>query len=321
MENAQGCRVEVDQIRRILTAGGINAALFRSGLLNVLLERISRRSKGLVRLPLGSLVGEALQLEVSTGLLLGGTFDRIMNPIAIEEPRMHSAARAIMGENFLGFREVSSVFGVMTDAKIQALADIPFSAATLKACRDSHVLFADVGISIVDIRLRMWMENMFTAEANSWYDRQEFAQSVEPASWRLLRTSPIQGSENLNCSDQLLTLGKDEAVPTARQVTYALMLMACAISSYRRFLQDCYVRTSTRLDSVTGRSKKPSGQQTFEALYQGPLGESFEGQCAYLGRFRRDAGGLFIGRMNDEMCRQDLQLLSLKKPQKTKFAV
>ncbi|MFA6497522.1 MAG: hypothetical protein WCT28_03740 [Patescibacteria group bacterium] len=319
MENAKDRCVEVGQIRRILTAGGINAALYRSGLLNVLLEQIPRRSKGLVRLPLGNLVGETLELEKTTELSLGGTFDRIMSPIASEESRTHFAARAIMGENFFGIPEVSSVFGAMTDAKIRALAEIPFSAATLKACRDSHVLFADIGISIVDIRIRMWMENMFTAEANSWYDRQEFAESIEPASWRLLRTSPIEGSENLDWSKQFSIIGKDEQVPTARQVTYALMLMACAISSYRRFLQDCYVRTSSRLDSVTGRSKRPSIQQTFEALYQEPFGESFEGQCAYLGRFRRDAGGLFIGRMNDEMCRQDLRLLSSKKPQRTKF--
>jgi len=321
MENAKDRCVEVDQIRRILTADGINSALYRSGLLNVLLGQNPRRSKSLVRLSLGRLVGEALELERSAGLPLGGAFDRVMSPIVTEEPRMHSAARAIMGENFLGFAEVSSVFGAMTDTKVQALVDIPFSPATLKACRDTHVLFADTGISIVDIRLRMWMESMFTAEANSWYDRQEFAESTEPVSWRLLRMSPIEGSENLDWSEQLLVLGKDEQVPTARQATYALMLMACAVNSYRRFLEDCYVRTSSSIDSVARSSKRRSGQQTFEGLCLEPSSKPIEEQHAYLGRFQRLAGGLFIGRMNDGMRRPDLALLSSKKPQRTKFAV
>lgn len=57
----------------------------------------------------------------------------------------HSAARAIMGENFIAVGEVEKCFGVrLSEAERERLRDIPYSQTTLQACKSSHVLFPGI---------------------------------------------------------------------------------------------------------------------------------------------------------------------------------
>ena len=56
-----------------------------------------------------------------------------------------SRARAIMGKSFLGPEEVEKHFGVrFTEAERERVRDIPYSQATLRACKDSHILFLGI---------------------------------------------------------------------------------------------------------------------------------------------------------------------------------
>jgi hypothetical protein len=54
-------------------------------------------------------------------------------------------ARQIMGEHFLGYEEVTEHFGIqLTKEELSKVAEIPFTEATLRACKDKCILFLGV---------------------------------------------------------------------------------------------------------------------------------------------------------------------------------
>jgi len=54
-------------------------------------------------------------------------------------------AKTIMGKNFLGAEEVSKHLGVrLTDKELMRALSVPFSEATLRQCKDTHILFLGV---------------------------------------------------------------------------------------------------------------------------------------------------------------------------------
>lgn len=212
--------VSTSQVKELLLARGQQAACIRGGLISLLAERT--QIPDLMELPIGNLVGEMLAIETPSDLL-GCIIEMIIMPTLIEEPKSHKAARHIMGNNFLGIPEVATAFGFVGQKAQAELVNIPFDEATLRSCRDTHVLVADIGLSIIDVRGRM-RRNLFRVHEKSWYNTENFAKCTEKACWRLIRKTPVANSTSKDWNKQTALLVKNEEVPTARQVVYAIML-------------------------------------------------------------------------------------------------
>lgn len=150
----------------------------------------------------------------------------------------HSLAREIMGKSFLGIPEVEQHFGELTDEQRQALAVIPFSEEMLKACAETHILVADVGISLLNIRSKARKDLFYKQD---WYESQEFAGRTETACWRLIRKTPVNGSFSKDWSEQQALINKINEVPSARQVVY-LTILHFLVTGERLF-EKVYVRT------------------------------------------------------------------------------
>lgn len=147
------------------------------------------------------------------------------------------AVRKIMGKNFLGIPEVVEHFGAISPT--DPLQQIPFDEKTLKACADTHILVADVGLSLLDVRKKA-RKGLFYSQ--DWFDNEEFAKRTETARWRLIRKTPVDGSFSKNCSEQqaLIDDSTSEA-PSARQVVYTTILHFLATGE--RLFEKVYVRT------------------------------------------------------------------------------
>lgn len=212
--------VNISQVKELLLAHGQQAARIRGGLINLLAERT--QIPNLTELLIGKLVGEMLAIETPNDPL-GYIIQMIIGPTLIEEPENHKAARRTMAKNFLGIPEVAKAFGFVGPKAQAALVDIPFNEATLRSCRETHVLVADIGLSILDVRGRM-KRGLFRVYEKSWYNTENFAECTEKARWRLIRKTPVANSTSKDWNKQTALLVKNEEVPTARQVVYAIML-------------------------------------------------------------------------------------------------
>lgn len=147
--------------------------------------------------------------------------------------------REIMGVNMLGTLEVERHFGVLTDEQREALAVIPFSEKTLKAYTKTHVLVADVGISLLTIRAKTHKSLFYKQK---WYEGEEFASRTETACWRLIRKTPVDGSFSKEWSEQQILIdSKIDEVPSARQVVYTTILHFLVTDE--RLFEKVYVRT------------------------------------------------------------------------------
>ncbi|MFO0862588.1 MAG: hypothetical protein U0516_02620 [Candidatus Saccharibacteria bacterium] len=108
-------------------------------------------------------------------------------------------AAQIMGSNFHGIDTLERHLGVKLSAKSKKLfLNVPFSAAVLQACAETHVLVACGALSLMDA----WQvqKNLFYAKSDPWYGQpsEQFARSkagsrlavgsqgrcrIPPASW------------------------------------------------------------------------------------------------------------------------------------------
>lgn len=239
--------VSKPQIKRILLARGQEASRFRGGLIALLAERT--QIPNLAELSTGELVGELIALEEATEPL-GRIIQSIIAPTPIEEPESHKAARRIMGDNFLGIPEVAKAFGPVSLEAQAMLVVIPFDKATLRSCCDTHVLVADIGLSLIDVRGRM-KRGLFYSYEDSWYNAEEFAKRTEQATWRLIRKTPVTNSTSGKTWDeQKALLGEQDEIPTARRLVYAIMLVFATTDE--RLFKRIYVRTND-VDSLGNR--------------------------------------------------------------------
>ncbi|MFZ2682200.1 MAG: hypothetical protein WAZ14_03855 [Patescibacteria group bacterium] len=215
MSNVEIPPLSKDQIMDLLLISGQQAALIRAKLIDFLtlhgIPNLAARTTG-------ELVGEVILLEKTIGPL-GTVMQSVVAPSSIHlEPEHHSAARRIMGDNFMGIPEVTKSFGFI-DLKTQAsLSVIPFDEATLRDCRHTHMLVADTGLSIKGVRQRI-------KYALTWDhpEVEELAKLNESPAWRLIQTREVTHSGCKEWNKQCRLLGQDEYVPTARQLVHAIM--------------------------------------------------------------------------------------------------
>lgn len=152
----------------------------------------------------------------------------------------YQRAREIMSKNFLGIEEAIQHFKVkLTFEAAEAFERIPFSEDVLMSCKDTHILVADFGLSLLEVRKRVDQKLFY---AQDWYNSEKFAKLTDKPQWRLLRKTAVPDSFNKNWQEQQALLTKDEETPKARAMAYMIMLYYAETSE--RLFQDIYVRCS-----------------------------------------------------------------------------
>ncbi len=201
--------------------------------------------------------GECLRLLLEAGL----SFDDLQTPIddpdfrqrlvtfwqrraivvEVQETDSQKAARDIMGRNFLGLPEVAQYYGDLSEEQTAALAEVPFSEDTLRTCAESHVLMADIGLSILDVRQKA-CKGLFYSQ--DWFNGEQFARETEKAAcWRLIRKTPVDDSTSKAWNEQKKLIADTDEIPSARQVVYMIILNFLATGE--RLFETLYVRTSS----------------------------------------------------------------------------
>lgn len=162
----------------------------------------------------------------------------------------HREARKLMGSNFLDASVAERFFGELTDEQRKEAKVIPSKilAAIRRMSskeRVEHTLMFDTGISILDIREKApeWVDK----PDDDWYRNEEFAKRTETARWRLIRNRAVSGSYcdgsyARSFKQQVERLGKDQEVPSTRQVIYLTVLTMLARK--KRAFPNYPVRTS-----------------------------------------------------------------------------
>jgi hypothetical protein len=154
-------------------------------------------------------------------------------------------ARDIMGRNFLGTKEVEEHFGKLTPEQQEALSTIPFSKETLESCKDTHILVADIGPSIMDLKKLKKCIGLFRDQ--DWYETENFAKHTDQPSWCLIRKTPVEDSFFKSWKEQQALLdSQTDKIPLARQVFYTTILYFLATGER---LFETYVVRTNNIDS------------------------------------------------------------------------
>ena len=155
--------------------------------------------------------------------------------VDLRETSSQQAARTIMGDNMLGTIELRRVFTHrrFNDDIAALLAEVPYSAETLKARAKTHVLIADVGASILEMqcigstRAGLWNDQNLLM--HYWYRDDPFANATDQVRWRLIKKSPIEITIEAPSPDWQPHIDNDvDEIPSAREVFYAATLFRLA---------------------------------------------------------------------------------------------
>lgn len=156
----------------------------------------------------------------------------------------HQLARAIMGKNFFGVEEWSTLYGVnFTKKQLRAVAEFPWSEDILnspcpfvkgKSIRETH--FAFLGLNNIKgkpLPILKWQElhpasgqpRFYSYAPNAWYSEQKFAKEVTCGfRWYLMPLEIIPNSTDKTYQEQVVMLPADYEVPLAiEEVTKDLL--------------------------------------------------------------------------------------------------
>lgn len=144
-----------------------------------------------------------------------------------EPTRSQKAAKEIMGKNFFGIEDAIEHFKIRPSrTQLAMLADVPFSEATLKACKNTHVLVARFTMSILEMFGNKLLRHLFgldDQEKEPWFKKHGFSWSEGHVSWYLVSKNPMANSFNREWVDQLAQLGdKSDPAPVSVAVYAAL---------------------------------------------------------------------------------------------------
>jgi len=151
-------------------------------------------------------------------------------------------AQEIMGHNYFGVAEAIRHFGVNPSRQqLAALAEVPFTEATLEECKNTHVLAAVFPLSILEIRGKV-LGNQRLFYNQDWYNRESFAKDRREAEWRLVRKTSVPNSTGNTWNEQRALLAKNEETPTARVMVYTII--GHFLVTGERLFEHIYVRCS-----------------------------------------------------------------------------
>lgn len=128
-----------------------------------------------------------------------------------------AVARGIMGPNMYGVEEMFDCLGIAfsQENQLSGLDTIPFPAETLRACKETHILFPGYPKSIMQMR----DFPLFSSRDGNWYDHKPFAKDEQvQCRWYLLRKSGISSSSDLHATSDT------EVIPRACEVVFGLIL-------------------------------------------------------------------------------------------------
>lgn len=158
----------------------------------------------------------------------------------IEEMTPPAKARQIMSKNFLGVNEAAKYLRIEpAEADLKIFAGVPFSEATLKECKDTHILVADFGLSIMQVK--EIAPHLFFSPTSGWYEVHSFSKEQGKVCWRLVRKDAVLYSENKTWQDQLKLLPANEEPPAARVMVYTIILRYLATGE--KLFKLMYART------------------------------------------------------------------------------
>lgn len=160
------------------------------------------------------------------------------------EPVTLETAREIMGRNFLDIAEALRHYNIaMTGDQHELLAEIPFSEDILCACKDSHILVADLDLSILEVRKWVGRELFFSTDS-AWNNPEQFAGEKVESCWRLIRKDMVpEDSTNRTSHEQKKLISEEDEMPSARAMVYIIILNYLVTGE--RMFENIYVRTST----------------------------------------------------------------------------
>lgn len=152
-------------------------------------------------------------------------------------------AQRIMGNNFFGVRKAEECFRLYpTNVQLGILSTIPFPEAFLWERKDTHILIAELSLSILEIRACV-AAKFFDSHNIPAYDREDFARAKGETVWRLICKTPLLNPLTGARLSQQLRYGKTVEVPAATMV-YAIIAHQLAIGE--RLFMDTLVRTSSQ---------------------------------------------------------------------------
>lgn len=164
-------------------------------------------------------------------------------PLQFTEPFSHISACNLMDANYIGIPEACKRLKItLTEEQLQSLEEIPFSEDVLRECKDTHVLVADFGLSILEVRKRV-KDELFYSHEDAWCNSEQFAGETSKPCWRLIRKDMVSRSTRKTWQEQQELLDETEEVPSAREMAYTISLNY--LSTGERMFENTYVRTST----------------------------------------------------------------------------
>lgn len=161
------------------------------------------------------------KIEAQSVIEQGGVMQEHLTHLLLQigsgDTPSQAAARAIMGTNFYGLPEVVRHFGQVTIEQRVVLSRVPFSEQILRDCADSHVLFLDMGQSIVSMAYQFsnFMGHIWESGRLARYG---FATNTAAPTWRLIRKTTIPRSVNVAVHRQGEVLREHDMIPGPREV-------------------------------------------------------------------------------------------------------
>ena len=129
-------------------------------------------------------------------------------------------AREIMGKNYLGIEEAVTHFGVKPKrGELSTLAEILFTEAILRECKDTHILVAVFPLSINETR-KQYSSSFYNT---NWFVKESFAKERGEVGWHLIRKSEVPNSTSKTWQEQQALLGNNEETPSARVMVYTIV--------------------------------------------------------------------------------------------------
>ena len=126
-------------------------------------------------------------------------------------------ARALLGRSFIDADAIARCFGYRWSAADRDdLRQVALGESVLDACRETHILFPQPPLSLVDLRGGP-AASLLGGGRRAWYEAMLFAREKSEPRWCLLRRGIVPGSAYRTYAEQQALL-QDEEVPRACEV-------------------------------------------------------------------------------------------------------
>lgn len=185
---------------------------------------------------------DAVVTRLNTEEAFAGRLATICHNNGFEPSSSQQRAREIMGKNMFGTEEAIKHFGINPSKRQLAyMAEVPYSEATLIACKDTHVAVAVFRFSGMEVREKVKSKKVFCKQ--DWYDEQAFANEKGAFEWHLVRKTHVKDSTSKTWDEQQGLLSPDEETPTFQVLTYTVI--GHFLATGEKLFENVYVRTSS----------------------------------------------------------------------------